>query len=89
MANPFFNAMMGQMAPQPQMNIFEAAQQLKKNPMGFLLQRKLNVPASMLNNPTAMLNYLVQTNQVSQAQADAGRAQLNQIQNGGLTNYGR
>ena len=89
MANPFFNAMMGQMAPQPQMNIFEAAQQLKKNPMGFLLQRKLNIPSNISNNPNAIMSYLLSTGQITQAQIDAGRSQLNNFQNGGLANYGR
>ena len=89
MANPFFNAMAGQTTAQPQMNIFEAAQQFKKNPLGFLLHSKYNIPSAMLNDPRAMLNYVIQTKQVSQAQANAGQTLFNQIQNGGLANYGR
>ena len=89
MTNPFYNAMVGKTAPQPQMSIFEAAQQFKKNPLGFLLHTKYNIPTSIMNDPSAMLNYVIQTKQVSQAQTNTGQALFNQIQNGGLVNYGR
>ena len=88
MANPFYNAMVGKSAPQPQMSIFEAAQQFKKNPIGFLMQKKLNVPANIANNPNAIMNYLLSTGQITQAQIDAGKTQLNNFQNGGVINHG-
>lgn len=83
MPNPFYSAMTNQFNSQSSVNIFEAAQQFKRNPLGFLIQRKMNVPFNILNDPDAMLNYLVQTKQVPQFAVDAGRAQLNKIQNGG------
>ena len=43
--------------------------QLKQNPMQFLMQRRLNLPQGMpMSDPQAILNHLVQTGQVSQQQ---------------------
>lgn len=42
-------------------------QQLKTNPMQFILQRRLNLPQNIpLNDPNAILNYLVSSGQISQ-----------------------
>ena len=44
-------------------------QQLKANPMQFLLQRKMNIPQNIsLNDPNAILNYLLSTGQINQNQ---------------------
>ena len=44
-------------------------QQLKANPIQFLLQRRLNLPQNIsLNDPNAILNYLVTSGQISQTQ---------------------
>lgn len=44
-------------------------QQIKANPMQFLMQRRLNLPQGMpMSDPQAILNHLVQTGQVSQQQ---------------------
>lgn len=44
-------------------------QQLKQNPVQFLMQRRLNLPQGMqTNDPQAILNHLVSTGQVSQQQ---------------------
>lgn len=44
-------------------------QQLKANPMQFLMQRRLNLPQSVsMSDPQAILNHLVQSGQVSQEQ---------------------
>lgn len=44
-------------------------QQLKANPIQFLLQRKMNLPQGMpMNDPQAILNHLVQSGQVTQQQ---------------------
>ena len=44
-------------------------QQLKANPIQFLLQRRLNLPQNIsLNDPNAILNYLVSSGQISQEQ---------------------
>lgn len=47
-------------------------QQLKTNPMQFLMQRRMNLPQGIsMNDPNAILNHLVQTGQVSQQQINA------------------
>ena len=44
-------------------------QQLKANPVQFLLQRRLNLPPNIsLNDPNAILNYLMSSGQISQEQ---------------------
>ena len=53
--------------------------QLKSDPIGFLIQRKFNVPANMANDPQAILNHLLQTNQVSQQQVNAAYQQMAQF----------
>lgn len=51
----------------PQM--MQMLQQFKTNPMQFLIQRRLNIPAGVpMNDPQAILNHLVSTGQVSQQQ---------------------
>ena len=43
--------------------------QLKANPMQFLLQRKLNIPQNInMNDLQAILNHLVKSGQVNQQQ---------------------
>lgn len=47
-------------------------QQLKQNPMQFLMQRRMNIPQGIpMNDPQAILNYLVQTGQVTQEQINS------------------
>ena len=53
--------------------------QLKSDPIGFLMRRKFNVPANMANDPQAILNHLLQTNQVSQQQVNAAYQQMAQF----------
>lgn len=44
-------------------------QQLKSNPIQFLMQRRMNLPQNVsANDPQAILNHLLQTGQVSQEQ---------------------
>lgn len=42
--------------------------QLKQNPMQFLMQRKMNIPQGMANDPNAILNHLLSSGQVTQEQ---------------------
>lgn len=86
MSNPIFNALFGQrVMPQsgPQMNsgqenIFQMAQKFKSNPLGFLLEKRMNIPANISNDPNAVLNYLLSTRQISQSQIDMARQQMTQ-----------
>ena len=50
-------------------NMMGMLQQLKANPMQFLMQRKMNLPQGVsMSDPQAILNHLVQTGQVNQNQ---------------------
>lgn len=52
-------------------NPLQMLQQLKTNPMQFLMQRRFNLPQGMaMNDPQAILNHLVQSGQISQQQID-------------------
>lgn len=48
--------------------VYTALQQLKANPMQ-MLARRFNLPPN-LNDPSAILNHLLQTGQVTQAQVN-------------------
>jgi len=63
MANPIFNAMGGNGNNLPSM-----LQQLKSNPVQFLMQRKFNIPANVANDPNAIIQHLVSSGQISQDQ---------------------
>lgn len=49
-------------------NVIQMLQTFKANPMQYLMQRRLNVPQSMMNDPNAIINHLLQTGQVNQDQ---------------------
>ncbi len=52
-------------------NIVQMLQQFKSNPAQMLLQRRLNVPQGMMNDPNAIINHLLKTGQVSQEQLNS------------------
>lgn len=60
-------------------NMMQMLQSLKTNPMQMLMQRRLNVPPNMVNDPNAIVNHLLQTGQISQAQLNAAYQQLGQF----------
>lgn len=45
-------------------------QQFKANPAQFLMQRKFNIPANIASDPNAIMQHLLSTGQVSQAQVN-------------------
>lgn len=50
-------------------NIFGMLQQLKANPMQFLMQQKMQLPEGFsTNDPQAILDHLLKTGQISQQQ---------------------
>lgn len=57
MSNPFYNA---------QPNLMGMVQQLKRNPVQFLMQRKYNIPQNIAQDPNAILNHLLSSGQVNQ-----------------------
>lgn len=40
--------------------------QFMRNPMGFMMQRKLNIPQNLANDPQAIVQHLMNTGQMSQ-----------------------
>ena len=52
-------------------NVVQMLQQFKSNPAQMLLQRRLNVPQGMMNDPNAIINHLLKTGQVSQEQLNS------------------
>lgn len=53
-------------------NMLSMLQQLKANPLQFLIQRRMNIPQNMpMNDPNSIMNYLLQSGQVSQQQINA------------------
>lgn len=62
--NPIFSAMGG-----GQPNIMQMLQQFKQNPAHALMKSKFRLPQNVpMNDPNAIINHLVQSGQVSQAQ---------------------
>lgn len=49
-------------------NFLQDLQQLRNNPIQFLMKRKFNVPQNIGNNPNNIAQYLLNTGQVSQEQ---------------------
>ena len=50
--------------------LMQLVQQIKANPIQFLLQRKMNIPANIGTDPNAILQHLVQSGQVTQDQVN-------------------
>ena len=60
-------------------DLFAQAQQLRSNPMQFLIQRRLNVPQSMLGDPNAIVKHLLSTGQISQQQVNSAYQMVQKI----------
>ena len=55
------------MMPNMMGNPMQMLQQLKANPIQFILQRRMQIPQNVnVRDPNAILNYLVQSGQVNQ-----------------------
>lgn len=61
MANSLFNSLQGS-----QPNIQEQLRQLQANPVQFLMQRRLNIPQELQNDPRGMIQHLLNTGQMRQ-----------------------
>lgn len=76
MNNFFLNALGG--AAMGAMNPMAMLAQLKQNPLGMLKQYGFNVPSN-LNNPNEIVQYLMNSGQVSQAQYNKAREMAQQM----------
>ena len=61
-------------------NISEMYQNFKRNPIEFLAKSKLNIPQNVGNNPQDIIQYLMNSGQVSQQQIIQAQNMLPQIQ---------
>ena len=64
MANPLFNEQMTR-SLMPQFNSF------MKNPMQFLMQRKINIPQQFSNDPHGAIEYMLNNGQMTQQQLNS------------------
>ena len=60
-------------------NPLQMLQALKSNPVQFLLQRRMNIPANIANDPNAIIQHLLSTNQISQEQVNRAYQQMGQL----------
>lgn len=79
MSNPLFNALGG--GGNPIQILMSQVNQIRNNPMQFFMSRKLNVPENISNDPQAIVQHLLNTGQMTQAQYNKLQSQINQIMN--------
>ena len=72
MPNNLFNMM----ARNQQPNFMQMLQQLKSNPVQFVMQRRFNLPQNFQGGPQDIINHLINTGQVSQQQVNQITQQL-------------
>lgn len=48
--------------------LMQMLQQFRQNPMQYLAKSRFNIPANIANDPNAILQHLLSTGQVNQAQ---------------------
>lgn len=75
--NPLINNT--QQTTQQMPNIGEMFQKFKQNPVEYLMRGKLNIPDNIGNNPQNILQYLVQSGQVSQQMMNQAQAIYRQM----------
>lgn len=64
-------------------NFFSMLQQLKSNPVQFLVQRKFNIPSDVATDPNSIMQYLMNTGQVTQQQINNAYQAARSIPTGG------
>ena len=65
----------------PVANPMQMLQALKNNPVQFLLQRRMNIPANIANDPNAIIQHLLSTNQISQSAVNNAYQIMNSMKN--------
>lgn len=60
------------------MNPFQMMQQFKQNPMS-MLSKRFNIPQNMSNDPNQIIQHLMNTGQISQAQYNAANQQARNL----------
>lgn len=67
MANKLYREMSGQ-NQNGSNNLFSEYQALRSNPIQYLMRKSLRVPPEIANNPEAIVQYLMNSGQMSQQQ---------------------
>lgn len=67
-------------------NIIQMLQQFKSNPAQYFMQKRWNVPQNMMNDPNAIVQHLLSTNQVSQEQVNRAYQMARQFGGNGQGN---
>lgn len=65
MSNPLYQEMMGKTQ---QSNPIQMLSQLRSNPIQFILQQGFNLPKNIGTNPNSIIQYLMNSGQVTQDQ---------------------
>ena len=73
--NPLYKSLGGN----PMQNFMGQINQLRSNPIQFLMQRRINVPQNLGNDPQAIVQHLLNTGQMSQETYNRLQAQANQL----------
>lgn len=73
MSNPIYNTLGGGNTLISQIN------QLRNNPIQFLMNRRLNVPENLSNNPQGIVQHLLNTGQMSQETYNRIQNQVSQL----------
>ena len=60
-------------------NFMQMLQALQANPMQFLMQRKFNIPRNIVNDPNAIVQYLMNTGQITQQQYNQAAQMANRF----------
>lgn len=63
------------------MNMMGMFMNFKQNPIGFLMQNKINVPQEMMNDPNAIIQHLMNNGQINQQTYNQAQQMARQIQN--------
>ena len=61
-------------------NLMYQLQALRQNPMQFLMQKRFNVPQNIASDPNAIIQHLMNTGQISQAQYNQAAQMAKQFQ---------
>lgn len=57
-------------------SMLQMLNQIKANPVQFLMQWRFNIPQNMANDPNAILQHLLSTGQITQQQVNAAYQQM-------------
>ena len=63
-----------------QQNMMSQVRQFMGNPMQYMMQRKLNIPAELQNNPQGMIQHLMNNGTMSQQQYNQLQQMARQMQ---------